>query len=690
MAMLAQLLCLLIILHIHLFSGEARTLTITNNCNYTVWPSIFSRTNGADSVASQRDSGFALLDGESRVVDVLDNWLGTVWGRTLCSTNKLTGNFSCQTGDCATGNIECVGGTLSNITTLAEFSIGQINNEDFYDVSVVNGYNLPLMVAPIVESGSGCEVTGCVFDLEKSCVSELAVLSNAPSSNSSRIIGCKSLCDVDENCCKSSDGCPGLFSPLIYKKPCPRAYSFAVADDTDTFTCDGSKVSTYNITFCPSPSMSRLLSIPSSPTAQPTPAPSPSTVMSPVPLIPPINSTTKPIHRSAPSNTSEKKFRTSLIVALLTSAVLLILVGICVYFRRKKVMKQNNVQTGEMRRLVDSLQFDFNTIRSATRNFAEDNKLGGGGFGDVYRGELEDGQEIAVKRLSKNSVQGIVEFETEIVLVAKLQHKNLVKLLGYCAAPKESLLVYEFLPNSSLDRLLFDPVRRSSLDWQMRLKIIVGIARGLLYLHEDSRLKVVHRDLKTNNILLDEAMNPKIADFGLARLFGVDQTQDDTKRIVGTYGYMAPEYAITGHYSMKSDVYSFGVIVLEIVSGQRNRFVRHVQLNEALLHRAWRLWNEDKPMNLIDTELGDNFVREEVLKCVQIGLLCIQENANDRPRTTSIVAALNGQAISLPAPKPPHFFGCVVDGEARDNMDEYGAPYVHTGAITISDVHSRD
>ncbi|XP_074307531.1 putative cysteine-rich receptor-like protein kinase 31 isoform X2 [Silene latifolia] len=393
-----------------------------------------------------------------------------------------------------------------------------------------------------------------------------------------------------------------------------------------------------------------------------------------------------------PGNTSKGKVHTALMIAFPTAAGILIfiLLGIYLYISKRKAIKTFNVQTDEMQRFVDSLQFDFNRIRLATHNFAVNNKLGEGGFGEVYKGELEGGQQVAVKRLSKNSVQGIAEFQTEIVLVAKLQHKNLVKLLGYCASPKESLLVYEFLPNSSLDKFLFDPAKKSSLDWQTRFNIISGIARGLQYLHEDSRIKVVHRDLKSSNILLDEDMNPKIADFGLARLFEVDQTQGDTKRIVGTYGYMAPEYAITGHYSVKSDVFSFGVIVLEIVSGQRNRFFRRLQLDEALLHRAWRLWNEDEPLNLIDTELGDNFEEEEVLKCIQLGLLCIQENAIDRPRMTAIVAALNGQAIRLPTPKPPHFFGSAVVDEATDMADEYPAPYVHTGNENITNVYSRD
>ncbi|XP_074304325.1 cysteine-rich receptor-like protein kinase 44 [Silene latifolia] len=395
--------------------------------------------------------------------------------------------------------------------------------------------------------------------------------------------------------------------------------------------------------------------------------------------------------RSA-GNTTKRKLRTSVTVAFSTAAAIsiLLLLGIYLCVSRWKATEKVDVKTDEMRRFADSLQFDFNTIEVATHNFSAENKLGEGGFGQVYKGKLKGGQEVAAKRLSKNSVQGIAEFETEIILVARLQHKNLVKLLGYCASPNESLLVYEFLPNSSLDKFLFDPAKKSILNWQTRFNIINGIAKGLQYLHEDSRIKVIHRDLKSSNILLDEAMNPKIADFGLARLFEVDQTQGDTKRIVGTYGYMAPEYAITGHYSVKSDVFSFGVIVLEIVSGQRNRSFGRLQLDEALLHRAWRLWNEDEPLNLMDTELGDNFEEEKVLKCIQLGLLCIQENAIDRPRMTAIVASLNGQAIRLPTPKAPHFFGCAVDDEARNMQDGDAAPCVYTGDEIITDVYSRD
>uniref|UniRef100_A0A7N0VMV6 Protein kinase domain-containing protein n=1 Tax=Kalanchoe fedtschenkoi TaxID=63787 RepID=A0A7N0VMV6_KALFE len=230
----------------------------------------------------------------------------------------------------------------------------------------------------------------------------------------------------------------------------------------------------------------------------------------------------------------------------------------------------------------DSLQLDFAAVKFATDDFSESNKLGEGGFGAVYKGTLPDGQEIAVKKLSKNSTQGDQEFKNEVLLLAKLQHKNLVRLVGFCLAGVERLLVYELIPNASLDRFLAEDVKRAQLNWELRYKIIEGTARGLLYLHQDSSLRIIHRDLKASNILLDAEMNPKISDFGMARLFTLDQTQCKTSRIVGTYGYMAPEYAMRGQFSVKSDVYSFGVLVLELITGQMNNCFQGGETGEIL------------------------------------------------------------------------------------------------------------
>ncbi|KAL9317355.1 hypothetical protein ACSQ67_013872 [Phaseolus vulgaris] len=305
--------------------------------------------------------------------------------------------------------------------------------------------------------------------------------------------------------------------------------------------------------------------------------------------------------------------------------------------------------------IVESLQFNFDTIRVATEDFSDSNKLGQGGFGAVYWGRLSNGQMIAVKRLSENSGQGDTEFKNEMVLVVKLQHRNLVRLLGFCLEGRERLLIYEFVPNKSLDYFIFDPAMKAQLDWEKRYKIIRGIARGLLYLHEDSQLRIIHRDLKASNILLDEEMNPKIADFGMARLVLMDQTQVNTNRIVGTYGYMAPEYAMHGQFSVKTDVFSFGVLILEIVSGQKIGGISKRENMDDLLSFAWRNWKEGKAIDIVDPSLNINS-RNEMLKCIHIGLICVQENLVDRPTMANIMLMLNSYSLSLPIPGEPAFY----------------------------------
>ncbi|KAI3734769.1 hypothetical protein L6452_14248 [Arctium lappa] len=239
---------------------------------------------------------------------------------------------------------------------------------------------------------------------------------------------------------------------------------------------------------------------------------------------------------------------------------------------------------------LDALPFfNLHEIVKATDNFNIDNKIGEGGFGPVYKGVLEDGRDIAVKRLSETSQQGLDEFMNEVICVAKLQHRNLVKLLGYCIHGNELILVYEYMANKSLDSFLFDETRSSMLDWPRRFHIIHGMARGILYLHQDSRLQIIHRDLKAGNILLDGDMNPKISDFGLARKFVGQDAMAKTKKVVGTYGYISPEYAVHGRFSIKSDVFSFGVLVLEIVSGKKNRGFSHDGHSDNLLgHHTYR------------------------------------------------------------------------------------------------------
>ncbi|XP_035542286.1 receptor-like serine/threonine-protein kinase SD1-6 isoform X2 [Juglans regia] len=232
--------------------------------------------------------------------------------------------------------------------------------------------------------------------------------------------------------------------------------------------------------------------------------------------------------------------------------------------------------------------FSYESVLAATDNFSAANKLGEGGFGPVYKGKLLKGKEIAVKMLSKRSGQGLEEFRNETTLIAKLQHRNLVKLLGCCIEGDEKILIYEYMHNKSLDFYLFDPAKKKMLDWGTRIHIIEGIAQGLLYLHQYSRLRIIHRDMKPSNILLDSEMKPKISDFGMARIVGDNEIQANTNRIVGTFGYMSPEYAMEGLYSIKSDVFSFGVLLLEIVSGKKNTgFYNHGLGSCGEMVKAW-------------------------------------------------------------------------------------------------------
>ncbi|XP_027189289.1 cysteine-rich receptor-like protein kinase 10 isoform X2 [Cicer arietinum] len=347
------------------------------------------------------------------------------------------------------------------------------------------------------------------------------------------------------------------------------------------------------------------------------------------------------------------------IVVPITVAVLLFIVGVCFFCKRAAKKKRDVAQEPRTETditIVESLRFDLATLEKATNNFSEANKLGQGGFGQVYKGMLSSGQEIAVKRLSKNSGQGGEEFKNEVMLVAQLQHRNLARLLGFCLEREEKILVYEFVANKSLDYILFDPEKQSGLDWTRRYKIIRGIARGIQYLHEDSRLKIIHRDLKVSNILLDGNMNPKISDFGMAKLFGMDQTQGNTSRMVGTYGYMSPEYAMRGEFSIKSDIYSFGVLIMEIISGKKNISFHETGVAEDLMSYAWKLWKNGSSLELVDDTLKESYTPNEVIRCIHIGLLCVQEDPADRPTMATIMLMLDSYTVSLPLPIQPAFF----------------------------------
>eukprot|EP00253_Pinus_taeda_P030928 PITA_30928 len=299
-------------------------------------------------------------------------------------------------------------------------------------------------------------------------------------------------------------------------------------------------------------------------------------------------------------------------------------------FSRKPVTRAQNEETHEndpesTLLKQEQILFPLEALREATDNFDENKKLGEGGFGPVYKGITREGKEIAVKKLSVKSGQGKQEFMNEVKIVANVQHRNLVKLLGCCAEGPERLLVYEYLQNKSLDTFLFDPKKKRHLDWQKRYNIIMGIARGLLYLHEDSQLRIIHRDIKANNILLDES------------------------------GYMAPEYAMHGQLSVKVDVYSFGVVVLEIVSARKNSDANLPDEMQSLLEWAWRLYKQGRLLNMIDSAVTETYRQEEAVRCIQVALLCTQADSGLRPTMSNVILMISSASVTLPNPTQPAF-----------------------------------
>ncbi|KAM3212854.1 hypothetical protein ACQJBY_065715 [Aegilops geniculata] len=298
-------------------------------------------------------------------------------------------------------------------------------------------------------------------------------------------------------------------------------------------------------------------------------------------------------------------------------------------------------------------RFDFCQIMDATDNFSEKIIVGLGGFGTVYKGQLPGGLNVAIKRVDEHAA--ILDFNSELQL-AKLQHTNVIRLLGWCIHGKERILVYEFMQNGSLDRYL------------------CGLTEGIAYLHKHCMFWLVHRDLKPHNVLLDCNMIPKIADFGSARALSSDVAEERTSRVVGTSGYKAPEYASRGVYSMKTDVFSFGVLVLVIISGRKNTILnKQGDTVGDLVRDAWCMWKDQRLHELVDPLLGDGYEVAEITKCTQVALLCAQEDPADRPTMTDVAAMLNSESISLPMePKQPAalIHGCADRGTTWTDMGQ--------------------
>ncbi|KAE8725665.1 L-type lectin-domain containing receptor kinase IX.1 [Hibiscus syriacus] len=332
---------------------------------------------------------------------------------------------------------------------------------------------------------------------------------------------------------------------------------------------------------------------------------------------------------------------TVLPLGVLIAVIFILLINL----RQRKTVKREKPEAENLTSINDALEkgagprrFSYADLVTATNNFSEGRKLGEGGFGAVYRGYLPDlDMVVAVKRISRGSKQGKKEFVTEVKVISQLRHRNLVQLIGWCHDKSEFLLVYEFMPNGSLDFFLFG--KKAPLSWSLRFRISLGLASAILYLHDEWEQCVVHRDIKSNNIMLDSSFNAKLGDFGLARLID-HELGPRTTGLAGTLGYMAPEYVSTGRASKESDVYSFGVVLLEIATGRKS-IHRIEDFEMGLVAWVWDHYGQGKLLAAVDEKLGNDVDEKQVVCLMIVGLWCAHPDSNSRPSIRQVTQALN-------------------------------------------------
>ncbi|XAR50848.1 Non-specific serine/threonine protein kinase [Bertholletia excelsa] len=333
-------------------------------------------------------------------------------------------------------------------------------------------------------------------------------------------------------------------------------------------------------------------------------------------------------------------------------------------------------------------QFSYNSLRSATRDFHPSNRIGGGGFGVVYRGHLRDGTSVAIKCLTAESKQQINAFLTEINTISNVKHPNLVKLIGCCVEGNNRILVYEYLENNSLASVLLgSKSKHVVLNWPMRAAICTGTASGLAFLHEEAEPCIVHRDIKASNVLLDGNFHPKIGDFGLAKLFPDNITHIST-RVAGTVGYLAPEYALSGKLTKKADVYSFGILLLEMISGKSSSKAAFGEDLLVLVEWTWKLKAESRLLEIVDHELID-YPEDEVLRFIKVALFCTQATSHRRPEMKQVVkmlteeVILNEKLLTEPGIYRPPKSRCPLGGSSQDTLS-YTKKGKHSGNPSVN------
>ncbi|KAF8107373.1 hypothetical protein N665_0122s0018 [Sinapis alba] len=623
--MAGELLLIFFLVSYLLVSGvTSRNFTIENKCDYTVWPVASSGQS-----FSLSPTGFILRKGEARVINVPPSWTGRFWGRTFCTTNS-TGIFSCATGDCGTGKVECPGNRVSLSTTLAEFTLDGYNGKDFYDVTVVDGYNLPMLVTPLDDKT--CNSIGCVVDLNVTCPFELRVTSNTS------LVACMNACQklkLPEYCCTGDYSAPEKCKPSLYaqnfKSVCPTAYSYAYDDTSSTFTC--ASKSNYAITFCPSTVHNTTKNNSTSVAESPFPSQTKDGTLEPPTESQPTNE----------ANTEQKKelsWKLKLIMGVSAAFLVMIIIMVAIIVRKRNARK-NEWNTENVEAIVMLKRYSYARVKKMTNSFVH--VLGEGGFGTVYKGKLPDGnQDVAVKILKESKGNG-EEFINEVASMSRTSHVNIVSLLGFCYEGNKRAIIYEFMPNGSLDKFI-------------------------------SENKIVHFDIKPQNILMDNDLCPKISDFGLAKLCKNKESVISMLDARGTAGYIAPEVFSKnfGGVSHKSDVYSYGMVVLEMI-GARNidKDESSGSNNSSMYFPDWIY--KDFERGEIMTIFGDQITEEEekvAKKMVLVGLWCIQTNPSHRPAMIKVIEMLEGSIEALQVPPKPLFFLPAMVPETVEDSNE--------------------
>ncbi|CAH8306396.1 unnamed protein product [Eruca vesicaria subsp. sativa] len=607
---MAERLQLMFLLASYLFvSGvlSVSILTIENKCNQTVWPVIFSWKSQLAT------TGFTLRRGEARALQAPSSWYGLISGRTLCS-NDSTGNFTCATGDCGSNTIECPGSYGWSEVTYIFFRI-DYDGTNSHIISLEHGYNLPVMVAPS-QSSPTCFSSGCMVDLNKTCPNDLKVFEGAEP------ITCSSACKksgTTEDCCtnyfKSKQNCKPTIYTQNFEQACPYAYSYPYNDNNNTFTCPNS--TNYVITFCPS-------SIPDIP-------------------------------RSSMAGGKENSLQKlgPILGGIAAAAMLIIIIAIVVGVRVKNARRKRYSTDENIEAAIMLKRYSYENVRNMTNSFAH--VLGKGGFGTVYKGKLPDasGRDIALKILDDSKGNG-EDFINELASMSRASHVNIVSLFGFCYEGSKRAIIYEFMPNGSLDKFISENMS-TKMDWKIVYNIAIGVARGLEYLHNSCVSKIVHFDIKPQNILMDGDLCPKISDFGLAKLCKNKESVVSLFNARGTIGYIAPEVFSKdyGEASHKSDVYSYGMVVLEMIGAKNKR--RAGPSQSSMNFPEWIY--DDLERKEATRLVGDHIMEEEekmiVKKMAMVGLWCIQTNPTQRPRIREVIGMLEGSVEALQVPPKP-------------------------------------